>query len=88
MLDTNKCLMDTHIEGRKWNLRDTMNVQSLKKRFKNPIFRLALASFVYQIFTKLGIQIDAETFRLCVDILSYILIGAGVYTSFSDEKTK
>jgi uncharacterized membrane protein len=55
------------------------------KRLKNPIFLMALASITYTILSKLGVKLTTDEFKIYVDLLSYILLGAGVYTSF-DKK--
>ena len=59
----------------------------MMERFKNPFFILAIASLVYQILKACGVEISDEIYQLSVDIISYGLIGVGVYTTdFSKKK--
>lgn len=59
-----------------------MNLESLQKRIKNPIFLLALASFIYKLTNAIGIEIDYELFMEFVDIITWLFLGLGVYKSF------
>jgi hypothetical protein len=55
------------------------------KRLESPIFILALASVVYQILIKLGIIVDQTLYQNIIDIVTYALIGSGIYKSFGDK---
>ncbi|MGF9893328.1 hypothetical protein ABEX78_32360 [Priestia megaterium] len=58
------------------------------KRLKNPAFLLGAASLVYHLLSQY-IKLDESTFKTAVDLLTYLFIGSGIYTSFhSDEDEK
>lgn len=61
-----------------------MNEQ-LKKRFTNVIFVAALSGFAYQILQNLGVTIDQGLWKQGVDLLSFVLIGTGIYSSFEEK---
>jgi len=51
-------------------------------RIKNPLFIMALSGLIYNALKYFGINIPDDEFRTFVDIVSYLLLGAGVYTSY------
>lgn len=57
----------------------------MKQRAKNPLFILALASVVYQLLKGFGVEIEQGVFQQCVDIISFLLIGVGVYGTLSSK---
>jgi hypothetical protein len=59
-----------------------INLNTIKDRIKNPLFRLALVGFVYQMLRQSGIEIDEQSFRTGADIISWLFVGSGVYASF------
>ena len=62
--------------------------EKLVTRLRNPAFLLALAGLIYQILESFGIQIPKETYREAVDVISYVFIGVGVYSSFDSTTTE
>ncbi|USK78952.1 hypothetical protein LHV56_19155 [Peribacillus frigoritolerans] len=58
----------------------------MAKRFKNKLFLGALAAFIYQMLVKYGIAPELETYQLGADLTSYLLIGAGVYSTFEQKE--
>lgn len=60
----------------------------MKKRLTNPAFILAVASLAYQVLAKYGVAPDAGTYQAAVDILSYVVIGAGIYKTFPAADNK
>lgn len=62
-----------------------MNMQD---RFKNPVFIMALVAFLYQVLRNFNIDIDEDLLYQGVDLLSYILIGTGIYKSFGMQDNK
>jgi uncharacterized membrane protein len=61
-----------------------MNKDELIKRFKNPLFLVALAGLIYQVLQGFGVKIDQLQFKSVVDLISYVLIGSGIYSSFGN----
>ena len=59
--------------------------KNMKKRLRNPIFIIALVGVVYQLCQKYGVNIDENLLKDIVDILSYLFIGVGVYSTFDKE---
>ena len=55
----------------------------MNARFKNPYFVMAVAAFLYQVLMQFDIHVDAELYRNGVDLLSYALIGTGIYKTFN-----
>ena len=55
----------------------------MKERFKNPYFIMAITAFLYQVLMQFDINVDAQLYKDAVDILSYALIGTGIYKTFS-----
>ncbi|UHA74451.1 hypothetical protein [Paenibacillus sp. 481] len=55
------------------------NIQS---RFKNKYFILALSGFIYQLLSEWGVAPAVGIYQLGVDLLSYSLIGIGIYSTF------
>jgi hypothetical protein len=57
----------------------------MKKRLANKVFIGAAAAFIYQVLQKYGVAPEAGLYQTGIDIISYILIGAGVYSSFNEK---
>lgn len=55
---------------------------SMQQRLKNPYFLMAMLAFMYQLLTHLEINIDETLWNMGADLLSYVLIGAGIYKTF------
>ena len=51
------------------------------ERVKNPIFLFAFFAFVYQALNHYGVQVDLGTYQQAVDILTYVVLGFGVYST-------
>lgn len=47
---------------------------------------MALASVVYTILTKFEIKLTADEFKIYIDLISYLFLGIGVYTSFDKKE--
>lgn len=61
----------------------------MKKRLLNPVFIAALAGLAYQLLVKYGVAPDAGTYQAAVDIVTYAVIGVGIYKTFpADSNTK
>lgn len=60
----------------------------MKKRVLNPVFIAAVASLAYQLLAKYGAAPEAGVFQAAVDIVTYAVIGVGIYKTFpaSDNK--
>lgn len=56
------------------------------ERVKNPVFIAAAASLLYQVLSKYGLAPTLMQYQLFIDLLSYLLIGAGVYSQFDANK--
>lgn len=63
-------------------------IAALKKRLKNPLFLAAIASAVYQVLQKYGQAPDAGTYQMYVDLVSYALLGGGIYSTFGTTDKK
>jgi len=50
-------------------------------RIKNPIFLFAFFAFVYQALSYYGIQVELGVYQQTVDILTYVVLGFGVYST-------
>lgn len=61
-----------------------LNKDEIIKRFKNPVFLVALCGLIYQILQGFGVKIDQLQFKNVVDLVSYIFIGSGIYSSFGN----
>lgn len=59
-------------------------LNNLKKRLSNRTFLLALTGLLYQVIST-KYKIAPSEFQLYVDIVTYVLIGGGIYSSF-DKK--
>ena len=64
---------------------------TFKDRIKNPIFIAAAAGLVYKLYTWLAAKyglpaINSDDWRQGVDLLAYVLIGAGISSSFTEKK--
>lgn len=58
--------------------------RGLVERLRNPIFLAAGASIAYKLVTYYsGLEIGQEDFRLAVDVLTWVLLGTGVYSKFN-----
>jgi hypothetical protein len=61
------------------------------ERVKNPIFLFAFFAFVYQALNHYGVQVELGTYQQAVDILTYVVLGFGVYStgkSFKEPENK
>lgn len=58
------------------------NVTDWKKRVKNPLFIAAAAGLAYQIMAQFGVAPDEAMYKTAIDIVSFVFIGAGVYSTF------
>lgn len=63
-----------------------MNWEAFKKRITNPVFLLALASAAYQLLVKYGQAPTFDQWQVYVDLVSYTLIGTGVYKTFDKKE--
>jgi uncharacterized membrane protein len=57
----------------------------MKKRFKNPVFLIAVAGLLYQALQQANIKLDLGTYQQLVDVISYIAIGTGIYSKFENK---
>ncbi|MET3210792.1 UNVERIFIED_CONTAM: hypothetical protein ABIC26_003753 [Paenibacillus sp. PvR008] len=57
-------------------------------RLANPLFITAAVGLAYQVLEKYGVAPDFGTWQIGVDIVSYALIGTGVYSTFNGAKPK
>lgn len=55
------------------------------ERMKNPLFIAAAASLVYQVLEKYGYAPTFDDYQMAVDLVSYLLIGVGVYSQFTPK---
>ncbi|AIQ13621.1 hypothetical protein [Paenibacillus durus] len=61
----------------------------MKKRLLNPVFIAAVAGLTYQLLVKYGVAPEAGVYQSAVDIVTYALIGVGIYKTFpAEEGTK
>lgn len=60
----------------------------MKKRFKNKLFLLAFAGLLYQVLHSLHIDIAPATYQTAVDLISYLLMGVGIYHTFESGEGK
>lgn len=51
-------------------------------RLKNPIFIAAAAALIYQVLQRYGIAPERADYNAAVDLITYIAIGAGIYSTF------
>lgn len=58
-------------------------MKDLQARMKNPVFIMAFVAFLYQMLKHFNIDIDRELLMQGVDLASYLLIGTGIYKTFS-----
>jgi hypothetical protein len=58
---------------------------AFKKRITNPLFLAAIASVIYQVLAKYGQAPDLGTYQLYVDLITYALLGGGIYSTFGHE---
>jgi hypothetical protein len=58
----------------------------MKQRLTNPLFIAAVVGLAYQILEKYRVAPDFGTWQIGVDIVSYALIGTGVYSTFKAEQ--
>jgi uncharacterized membrane protein len=58
----------------------------LIKRLKNKYFLFALAGFLYQLLKLFGVEVDDALWQVGLDLISYILIGSGIYQTFEEKK--
>lgn len=57
----------------------------MKKRLTNPLFIAAAVGLAYQVLEKYGVAPDFGMWQIGVDIVTYALIGSGVYSTFKTE---
>lgn len=55
----------------------------MKQRLQNPFFLLAITGLIYQGLEQAGIKLEETTFKAIVDVISYVVIGTGVYSTFT-----
>lgn len=60
--------------------------EKLLKRLSNPYFWYATTGFVYQILTHFGIAPEPGTWQVGVDLVSYAVIGVGIYHTFDKKE--
>lgn len=60
----------------------------MKKRLMNPLFWTAVASLAYQLLVKYGAAPEAGVWQAGVDIVSYTIIGVGIYKTFPADDNK
>lgn len=58
----------------------------VKERFKKKWVIIGLAGLIYNVLEQSGIKIPNETFKLMVDIASYIVMGYAVYTNHDESE--
>jgi hypothetical protein len=63
---------------------------TLKDRLTNPAYLAAVSGFTYNAYQvaakKNGLpEVDLGTFQLAVDLLSYLLIGVGIHSTFTSK---
>lgn len=58
----------------------------MNKRFKNPIFLIAVSGLVYQALQQSNINIELGTYQQLVDVISYAAIGTGIYSTFDKKE--
>lgn len=62
-------------------------LEKLKLRLKNPKFKFAAAALIYQALHYIlkkyyNIELELGKFQMVVDMLSFGLLGVGIYTTF------
>lgn len=57
----------------------------MNKRFKNPVFLIAVTGLIYQALQQSNINIELGTYKELVDVISYAAIGTGIYSTFNKE---
>ncbi|MCM3784301.1 hypothetical protein M3231_15060 [Neobacillus mesonae] len=60
----------------------------MKDRIKNPVFVAAIVSFVYQILEKSGVAPEMGMWQLGVDLITFSLLGFGIYSTFGKSANK
>ncbi|AHV98970.1 hypothetical protein [Paenibacillus sabinae] len=60
----------------------------MKKRLLNPVFIAAVAGLTYQLLVKYGAAPEAGVYQAAVDIVTYAVIGVGIYKTFPAEDAK
>lgn len=65
---------------------DNEKIKEAVERAKNPFFIAAVASLGYQLLAKYGKAPTFEEWQLWVDLVTYVLIGTGVYSKFTPKK--
>lgn len=61
-------------------------LEGLKVRLKNPLFLAALAGIVYKVLKYCGVEIPQAEFRDIVDLVTWGLIGVGVYSRYDKKE--
>lgn len=64
-----------------------MNLNKLKERAKKKWVIIGVAGLVYNAVSAYGIHIPDATFKLIVDLASYVLMGYAVYTNHDEGGT-
>ncbi|WP_433958530.1 hypothetical protein [Cytobacillus horneckiae] len=54
-------------------------------RIKNPIFILAATSFAYKVLEMYGVAPELGLYQNAVDLVTWVLIGTGVYSTFGKK---
>jgi hypothetical protein len=65
-----------------------MSKKQIMKRLKNPLFLAAMAAAVYQVLQKYEVAPDMGTWQLWVDLISYAVLGFGIYSTFETAEDK
>jgi hypothetical protein len=65
-----------------------MTKEQLLKRFKNKAFLAAIAGGLYRLLNKYGYAPEIGDYQLLVDLISYGLIGWGIYSTFEPKAKK
>jgi uncharacterized membrane protein len=57
-------------------------MDTFKQRIRNRYFLMALAGIVYQVLRYFGIALDESLYRTILDVVSYLLMGVGIFTNY------
>lgn len=60
----------------------------MKKRLLNPVLIAAVAGLAYQLLVKYGVAPEAGVYQAGVDIVTYAIIGVGIYEIFPIDDNK
>lgn len=54
-------------------------------RLKNKVFLTAVAGLLFQFVSK-AYNVEYGEFQLWVDLISFLVIGSGIYSTFGEKK--